>query len=255
MNETPATNTERAGRRSDPETSWRRSGTYEGRTKKESIAKRDHGGVGEVTVRTDSVSICNRAFGVVDGLRQNQNIQWCTLTCKLQRDQLHLAKNRPLQKPPEHVTLDEESSDSDRSKDEEEKVSDDTTYEPSCSSEPHLLTQEDLDDLIRDLKLSKKQSEMLGSRLKGWNLLQANRNICTYRSHHSQRKDFSCEKNGLVFRNDISSLMETFGIEHNPIEWRLFIDFSKASLKVVLLYNVNKFPSIPATHSASMKET
>ncbi|GFY19626.1 hypothetical protein TNCV_4647981 [Trichonephila clavipes] len=26
MNETPATNTERAGRRSDPETSWRRSG-------------------------------------------------------------------------------------------------------------------------------------------------------------------------------------------------------------------------------------
>ncbi|GFW33302.1 hypothetical protein TNCV_2859791 [Trichonephila clavipes] len=30
MNETPATNTERAGRRSDPETSWRRSGTYGG---------------------------------------------------------------------------------------------------------------------------------------------------------------------------------------------------------------------------------
>ncbi|GFW51191.1 hypothetical protein TNCV_3594731 [Trichonephila clavipes] len=60
MNETPATNTERAGRRSDPETSWRRSGTNEGRTKKESIAK------GEVTVRTDPVSICSRAFGVVD---------------------------------------------------------------------------------------------------------------------------------------------------------------------------------------------
>ncbi|GFX83868.1 hypothetical protein TNCV_2546591 [Trichonephila clavipes] len=44
MNETSATNTERAGRRSDAETSWRRSGTNEGRTRKESIAKRDHGG-------------------------------------------------------------------------------------------------------------------------------------------------------------------------------------------------------------------
>ncbi|GFS91142.1 hypothetical protein TNCV_2214841 [Trichonephila clavipes] len=43
MNKTPATNTERAGRRSDAETSWRQSGTNEGRTRKESIAKRDHG--------------------------------------------------------------------------------------------------------------------------------------------------------------------------------------------------------------------
>ncbi|GFW08938.1 uncharacterized protein TNCV_3474881 [Trichonephila clavipes] len=49
MNETPATNTKRAGRRSDPETSWRRSGTNEGRTRKESIAKRDHGGGGDMS--------------------------------------------------------------------------------------------------------------------------------------------------------------------------------------------------------------
>ncbi|GFV73609.1 uncharacterized protein TNCV_1269891 [Trichonephila clavipes] len=77
----------------------------------------------------------------------------------------------PKSKPPEHVTLDEESSDSDRSK-EEETVCGDTTFEPSCSSEPHLLTHEDLNDLIRDLKLFKKQSEMLSSRLKGWSLLQ-----------------------------------------------------------------------------------
>ncbi|GFV60739.1 hypothetical protein TNCV_4092621 [Trichonephila clavipes] len=66
MNETPVANTERAGRRNDPETSWRRSGTNEGRTRKESITKRDHGGGREVTVRIDPVSICSRAFGVVD---------------------------------------------------------------------------------------------------------------------------------------------------------------------------------------------
>ncbi|GFW64927.1 uncharacterized protein TNCV_391931 [Trichonephila clavipes] len=67
----------------------------------------------------------------------------------------------PIPKHPEHVTLDEESSDSDRSKEEEETVCGDTTLEPSCSSEPHLLTQEALNDLIRDLKLSKNSLRCL----------------------------------------------------------------------------------------------
>ncbi|KAJ4441305.1 hypothetical protein ANN_11159, partial [Periplaneta americana] len=70
-------------------------------------------------------------------------------------------------KPPEHVALDEESSDSDGSKEEKETEFGDTTFEQSCSSELHLLSQEDLNDLIRDLKLSKTQSEMLASRLNG----------------------------------------------------------------------------------------
>ncbi|GFU98028.1 uncharacterized protein TNCV_233051 [Trichonephila clavipes] len=96
---------------------------------------------------------------------------------------------------------------------------------------------------------------MLGFRLKGWNLLQKNTKICTYRSRHSQCKDYFSEENGLMCCIDISPLMDTFGIEHNPIEWRLFIDSSKASLKAVLLHDVNKFPSISVAHSASMKET
>ncbi|GFW44496.1 uncharacterized protein TNCV_1749251 [Trichonephila clavipes] len=169
------------------------------------------------------------------------------------RPVLH-SEELPVPKPPEHVTLDEERSDSDRSKEEEETVCGDTAFKPSCSSEPHLLTQ-DLNDLIRYLKLSKKQSKRLGSRLKGWNLLQKNTKICTYRSRHSQCKDYFSEENSLVLCNDIFSLLETFGIEHSPIEWRLFIDSSKASLKVVLLHNGNKFPSIPVAPSASMKET
>ncbi|GFW64815.1 hypothetical protein TNCV_4451171 [Trichonephila clavipes] len=64
MNETLGT-AELAGQQNDPETSWRRSGTNGGRTRKESIAKRDHGGAGEVTVRTDPVSNSSRAFDVV----------------------------------------------------------------------------------------------------------------------------------------------------------------------------------------------
>jgi len=38
-------------------------------------------------------------------------------------------------------------------------------------------------------------------------------------------------------------------------QWRLFIDSSKVSLKVVLLHNGNRFPSIPLAHAANIKES
>jgi hypothetical protein len=53
----------------------------------------------------------------------------------------------------------------------------DPTFAGVCSSnEPHLLTQGDLSDIVRDLKLSRKQAELLGSRLK--NLLCQNTKVC-----------------------------------------------------------------------------
>jgi len=46
----------------------------------------------------------------------------------------------------------------------------DPTFAGACSSnEPRLLTHWDLNDIVRDLNLSKKQAELLGSRLNGWN--------------------------------------------------------------------------------------
>jgi len=49
--------------------------------------------------------------------------------------------------------------------------------------------------------------------------------------------------------------MEVLGHEYNPDQWRLFIDSSKVSLKVVLLHNENRFPSVPLAHAANMKES
>ena len=43
--------------------------------------------------------------------------------------------------------------------------------------------------------------------------------------------------------------------DYNPEEWRLFIDSSKYSLKVVLLHNGNVLGSIPVAHSTKLKET
>jgi len=39
------------------------------------------------------------------------------------------------------------------------------------------------------------------------------------------------------------------------INWPLFIDSSKVSLKVVLLHNGKNFPSVPLAHAANMKKS
>lgn len=76
------------------------------------------------------------------------------------------------------------------------------------------------------MKLSKNQSEMLGSRLKKDEIFTK---ACTYCNHHSQ---FS-EENGLVFGNEISSSMETFGTEHNSTKY--FFDMQCMNLIVVVI--------------------
>jgi len=49
-------------------------------------------------------------------------------------------------------------------------------------------------------------------------------------------------------------LFENIGIPLHPSEWQFFTDSSSKSLKAVLIYNGNKFPSIPHAHSAKLKE-
>ena len=49
--------------------------------------------------------------------------------------------------------------------------------------------------------------------------------------------------------------MSELGCEHNPADWRLFIDSSKTSLKAVLLHNGNFKPSILVGYSTLRKET
>jgi len=132
----------------------------------------------------------------------------------------------------------------------------DPTFARACSSnEPHLLTQGDLNDIVRDLNPSKKQAEPLGSRLKGWNLLHQDTKVCFYCGHHEEFKDFFSLEDGFMFYNDVCSIMAVLGHEYNPDQWHLFTDSSKVRLKVVLLHSRNGFPSIPLAHAANMKES
>ena len=114
----------------------------------------------------------------------------------------------------------------------------------------HLLTQGDLNVIVRDLNLSKKQAEILGSRLKRSSAPE----VCFYRGRLEEFKDFFSQEDGVVFCNDVCSVMEVLGHEYNPDQRRFLIDSSKVSLKLVLLHDGNRLPSVPLAHAANMKE-
>jgi hypothetical protein len=85
----------------------------------------------------------------------------------------------PVPQHPENVTFTDDDSDNEVIQQVENPFHG-PNFEASTSSEPHLLTQGDLYDLVRDLNLSKKQSELLGSRLKEWNLVHINSKVCFF---------------------------------------------------------------------------
>jgi hypothetical protein len=119
----------------------------------------------------------------------------------------------------------------------------DPTFSGACSSiETRLLIQGDLNDIVHDLNLSKKQAERLGSRLKGWNLLRQDDKVCVRQRHNDEFKDFFSLEDGVMFCSNVCSVMEVLGHEYNLDQWPLFTDLSKVSLKLVLLHNQNTFP-------------
>ena len=85
--------------------------------------------------------------------------------------------------------------------------------------QPHILTQDELNDLVRDLELSKSEAELLGSRLKQWNLLEKNVRISLFRSHHQQLVPFFRKEDDLVFCYNVDRLMNALRIKHDLQEW------------------------------------
>jgi len=79
--------------------------------------------------------------------------------------------------------------------------------------------------------------------------------VCFYRGRHKEFKVFFSLEDGALFCNDVCSVMEILCQECNPDQWRLFTDQSKVGLKVVLLHNGNRFPSVPLAHAVNIKES
>ena len=131
----------------------------------------------------------------------------------------------------------------------------DSTYSGTSGNKPHWIMQEDLNDLARDLYLSKQQSELLASRLKQWNLVPEDVRVTSFRNQNKDLASFFNIENKLCYCTNIPGLFMSLGLPPNPSDWRLFIDSSKQSLKGVLLHNGNKYPSISIAHSVHLKES
>ncbi len=116
------------------------------------------------------------------------------------------------------------------------------------------FSQGELNDLVRDLALSKDKAELLASHLKEKHLLNKDVCITHFRKRNRDLISYFSADRPLCFSNNIDELFRCLSQEHVPSEWRLFTDSSKRSLKAVLLHNGNKKPSIPIGHSAHMKE-
>ena len=91
----------------------------------------------------------------------------------------------------------------------------------------HMITKQELNDLVRGLRLSKSGAELPASRLKQWGALAEMLKYLFLRHVRSLWKfSFSVESDIVCCKN-VTGLMSKLNIEHNPDEWRLFIDESK----------------------------
>ena len=110
---------------------------------------------------------------------------------------------------------------------------------------PYFFKQQDINDLIRELCLTKCNAELLTSRLKQWNLLDSSVRVAEQRNRHQDFSSFFATENKLCFCHNVNRLFGSIGISCVLNDWRLFIDSSSKNLKAVLLHNRNRYPSGP----------
>lgn len=105
---------------------------------------------------------------------------------------------------------------------------------PSTSQKPQFISNKKYLDLVRDLTLTWRQTELLASRLKEFKLVAPDFKI-TFARDHDYRKVFEkvFKKDNayedLVHCSNITELFTAFGCDHIPKHWRLFIDDSNKS--------------------------
>lgn len=138
----------------------------------------------------------------------------------------------------------DEGNDSDESDDSDE------------NTKKYCFNQQELSDLVRDLGLSKENSEILASRLKEKHVLAPKTKISFYRNRDTHFRKFFSTENALVYCNNVEGLINAFNssLLYEATDWRLFLDSSCKSFKAILLHNGNVYAPIPIAHSVVLKE-
>lgn len=138
-----------------------------------------------------------------------------------------------------------------------------STFQPTLEEyevlgTPKLFTQVEYLNMAREVGLKPEQSEYIASQLKKRNLVTGEFRITVGRKRAltQQYDDLfrTDEETSITYCWDIDRLFATMNQVHVPAEWRLFIDGSNESLKVVLMHNTNKLPSVPIAYARGVKE-
>ncbi|KAJ8665563.1 hypothetical protein QAD02_007225 [Eretmocerus hayati] len=74
-----------------------------------------------------------------------------------------------------------------------------------------LFDQESLNDMVRDLGLTKEKAELFGSRLQERPMLAPGTTFCQYCYREKEFAPFFTQKNSLIYCNDVSALMALLG--------------------------------------------
>ena len=119
----------------------------------------------------------------------------------------------------------------------------------------HLITQDDLNDLVWNLNLSKGKSKVLESRLQHWKLFSPGTKISFYLQSSMRSSNFFSIDGKLCYCNDIRALFESIGINYDPDDRKLFVDGFKESIMDSSVHNGNILLSISVAYSTILKKT
>ena len=88
----------------------------------------------------------------------------------------------------------------------------------STSKEPQFSNQQEMDNLIRSMGLTKENAELLTSRFKEWHLLDPTCKVTKYRKRHLSCASFFTvsQPHSLCYCSDIFGLFNEIGIDYDP---------------------------------------
>ena len=93
----------------------------------------------------------------------------------------------------------------------------------------------------------------MATRFQGRNIVDHSVKVSSFRKHDQLFLTFSKDIH-FVYCHDIPGPLKDLGVPYySPIEWRLFLDSSKHSLKCVILHNGNIYGAVPIGHSVHLQ--
>lgn len=84
------------------------------------------------------------------------------------------------------------------------------------------FNQEKLNDLVRDMNLTKQDAELLGSRLREEQCLTPQTSFSWYRNRDEEYRTFFKQEDDLVYCTDIKGLIQMYNISYCKDEWSLY---------------------------------